>query len=136
MFCFFQGFKIVNTDENPEIVYVNTKDQLTRLEMKYLSGMESLKWKFALQNAANNARSWKYACQEQMYINEDKKHRHSMPSDKSFYDQINIEGIVYFFKFLGKFNSFVIRQKGESQNSGYKKTKCAKFSEKRTFLNP
>ena len=28
----------------------------------------------------------------------------------------------------------VIRQKGESQNGGNKKTKHAKFSEKRTFL--
>ena len=30
----------------------------------------------------------------------------------------------------------VVRQKGESQNGGFKKTKHAKFSEKRTFLNP
>ena len=30
----------------------------------------------------------------------------------------------------------VIRQKGESQNGCYKKTKHAKFSEKRTFLTP
>ena len=30
----------------------------------------------------------------------------------------------------------VIRQKGESQSRGYKKTKCAKFSEKLTFLTP
>ena len=33
-----------------------------------------------------------------------------------------------------KNNSSVIRQKGESQNSCYKKTKHIKFSEKRTFL--
>ena len=32
--------------------------------------------------------------------------------------------------------SSVIRQKGESQNGGRKKTKYAKFSEKQTFLNP
>ena len=33
-------------------------------------------------------------------------------------------------------NSSVIRQKGESQNGYNKKTKHAKFSEKRTFLTP
>ena len=33
-------------------------------------------------------------------------------------------------------NSSVIRQKGKSQNGGNKKTKHAKFSEKRTFLTP
>ena len=33
-------------------------------------------------------------------------------------------------------NSSVIRQKGESQNACFKKTKYAKFSEKRTFLIP
>ena len=32
--------------------------------------------------------------------------------------------------------SSVIRQKGESQNGGNKKSKHAKFSEKRTFLTP
>ena len=32
--------------------------------------------------------------------------------------------------------SSVIRQKGESQNGCYKKTKHAKFSEKQTFLTP
>ena len=30
----------------------------------------------------------------------------------------------------------VIKQKGESQNGCFKKTKCTKFSEKRTLLNP
>ena len=34
------------------------------------------------------------------------------------------------------YNSSVIRQKSESQNGCYKKTKLAKFSEKRTFLSP
>ena len=33
-------------------------------------------------------------------------------------------------------NSSVIRQKGESQNGSFKKTKHAKFSEKRTFFTP
>ena len=33
-------------------------------------------------------------------------------------------------------NSSVIRQKGESQNGCFKKTKDAKFSKKRTFLTP
>ena len=33
-------------------------------------------------------------------------------------------------------NSLVIKQKGESQNGCFKKTKPAKFSEKRTFLTP
>ena len=33
-----------------------------------------------------------------------------------------------------KYTSSVIRQKGESQNGGFKKTKHAKSSEKRTFL--
>ena len=32
--------------------------------------------------------------------------------------------------------SSVIRQKGKSQNGCFKKTKHAKFSEKRTFLTP
>ena len=32
--------------------------------------------------------------------------------------------------------SLVIRQKGESRNGGNKKTKRAKFSEKRTFFTP
>ena len=77
-----------------------------------------------------------YACQEQMYINEDKKHRHSMPSDKSFYDQINIEGSAYFFDFCRNIKSLVIRQKGDSQNGVYEKTKRAKFSKKLTFLSP
>ena len=36
--------------------------------------------------------------------------------------------------FLPHFSSSVIRQKGESQNGYFKKTKHAKFSEKRTFL--
>ena len=35
-----------------------------------------------------------------------------------------------------KAKSSVIRQKGESQNGGNKKTKYAKFAEKRTFLTP
>ena len=30
----------------------------------------------------------------------------------------------------------VVRQKGESQNGCFKRTKYAKFSEKRTFLTP
>ena len=34
------------------------------------------------------------------------------------------------------FTSSVIRQKSESQNCGYEKTKHPKFSEKRTFLTP
>ena len=33
-------------------------------------------------------------------------------------------------------NSSVIRQKGESQNGCFKKTKYVKFSDKRTFLTP
>ena len=33
-------------------------------------------------------------------------------------------------------NLSVIRQKGESQNGGKKKTNHAEFSEKRTFLTP
>ena len=32
--------------------------------------------------------------------------------------------------------SLIIRQKGEAQSGCYKKTKRAKFSKKRTFLNP
>ena len=35
---------------------------------------------------------------------------------------------------INTFSSLVIGQKGESQNGGNKKTKHAKFSEKRTFL--
>ena len=41
-------------------------------------------------------------------------------------------GIIYFSWFS---NSSVIRQKGESQNVSFKKTKHVKFSEKRTFLS-
>ena len=37
---------------------------------------------------------------------------------------------------LDTFKSSVIRQKGESQNGFFKKTKHAKFSEKQTFLTP
>ena len=37
---------------------------------------------------------------------------------------------------MRNYNSSVIRQKGESQNECFKKTKHAKFSEKRTFLTP
>ena len=33
-------------------------------------------------------------------------------------------------------NTLVMRQKGKSENGGYKKTKHAKFSEKLTFLAP
>ena len=33
-------------------------------------------------------------------------------------------------------NSSVIRQKGQSRNGCYKKTKQTKFSEKQTFLTP
>ena len=39
-------------------------------------------------------------------------------------------------KIIGKNKSLEIRQKGESQNGCYKKTRHAKFSEKRTFLTP
>ena len=40
-----------------------------------------------------------------------------------------------FLKWMGnKYKTSVIRQKGESQNGCFKKTKHAKFSEKRTFL--
>ena len=35
-----------------------------------------------------------------------------------------------------KSTSLVMRQKGESQNGGYKKTKHVKFSEKLTFFTP
>ena len=41
-----------------------------------------------------------------------------------------------FYKYVKSDISSVIRQKGESQNGGNKKTKHAKFSEKRTFLTP
>ena len=37
---------------------------------------------------------------------------------------------------MKKFDNQKIRQKGESQNEGNKKTKFAKFSEKRLFLTP
>ena len=41
-----------------------------------------------------------------------------------------------FNKFILWIVSSVIRQKGESQNGCFKKTKHAKFSKKRTFLTP
>ena len=34
------------------------------------------------------------------------------------------------------YRSWAIRQRDDSQNGCYKKTKHAKFPEKRTFLNP
>ena len=40
------------------------------------------------------------------------------------------------FSPAGMENSSVIKQKGESQNGCFKKTKHAKFPEKRTFLIP
>ena len=44
---------------------------------------------------------------------------------------------VYFCNwFCDMINYSVIRQKGESQNGCYKKTKPAEFSEKRTFVTP
>ena len=43
---------------------------------------------------------------------------------------------MFIFIAVNTFSLSVIRQKGESQNGGNKKTKHAKFSEKRTFLTP
>ena len=47
-----------------------------------------------------------------------------------------MRNLCYFLKLLKCYDIIVpvIRQKGESQNGGNKKTKHAKFSEKRTFL--
>ena len=57
---------------------------------------------------------------------------------------INFAGLPFLYRFfclliksrteVSVWNSSVIRQKGESQNRCFKKTKLAKFSEKRTFL--
>ena len=48
--------------------------------------------------------------------------------------------ILFFFTILNEFpcinNSSVMRKKGESQNGCFKKTKHAKFSEKRKFVTP
>ena len=59
---------------------------------------------------------------------------------------INFAGLPFLYRFfclliksrteVSVWNSSVIRQKGESQNRCFKKTKRAKFSEKRTFLPP
>ena len=48
----------------------------------------------------------------------------------------DIETTTNFFLHCSHYNSSVIRQKGESQNGGNKKTKHAKFSDKKTFLTP
>ena len=54
--------------------------------------------------------------------------------EDSFYDSLNKSGSS---KYRWGSKSSVIRQKGESQNGCcFKKTKHAKFSEKRTFLTP
>ena len=47
-----------------------------------------------------------------------------------------LEFILRNLQYVGKLKTslLVIRQKGESQNGCLKKTKHAKFSEKRTFL--
>ena len=51
----------------------------------------------------------------------------------SFYVLVLVLFITIFFTI---YSSLVIRQKSESQNGCFKKTKQAKFSEKRTFLTP
>ena len=43
---------------------------------------------------------------------------------------------IWYWERLDNYISSVIRQKGESQNGCFKKTKHAKFSEKQTFLTP
>ena len=48
----------------------------------------------------------------------------------------NLRGTDIYFLIWCSATSPVIMQKGESQNGRYKKTKHAKFSEKRTFLTP
>ena len=59
-----------------------------------------------------------------------------------FYLTLYFEGFIYFFhiiafsRFWHFLKSLVIRQKGESQNGCFKKTKHAKFFEKRIFFTP
>ena len=62
---------------------------------------------------------------------------------KFFY--LNFQNFQFVFSILKKivsisltvfFNTSVIRQKGESENRCFKKTKPAKFSGKQTFLTP
>ena len=49
---------------------------------------------------------------------------------------VTVPGQLLGFHFFLVSNSLVIRQKGESQNGCFKKTKHAKFSEKQTFFTP
>ena len=56
---------------------------------------------------------------------------HNMKIDCIFNDYLSLKNIIK-LTILNR-NSSVIRQKGESQNWCFKKTKHAKFSEKRTF---
>ena len=53
---------------------------------------------------------------------------------KVIYELEIINSKLYFLETVGKPSA--IRQKSESQNGCYNKTKHAKFYEKRTFLNP
>ena len=56
-----------------------------------------------------------------------------------FTDQVWWINELWFKRYIQKFkscNMSVIRRKGESQNGRFKKTKHAKYSEKRTFLTP
>ena len=59
---------------------------------------------------------------------------HNMKIDCIFNDYLSLKNIIK-LTILNR-NSSVIRQKGESQNWCYMKTKHAKFSEKRTFVTP
>ena len=50
------------------------------------------------------------------------------------YSESNLSSVEISLSFYLIWNSSVIRQKGESQDRCFKKTKHARFSEKRTFL--
>ena len=73
---------------------MTTEEDVVLHTLKLSNPIDCLKWKFALRSAVINLRAWKNACMEQMYIEETKRDRLSIPSKASFYDQIKIEEVT------------------------------------------
>ena len=64
------------------------------------------------------------------------KMRTRITPDMSFFNAVNLTFYLSKMKLNNKDIVSVIRQKGESQNVCFKKTKHTEFSEKQTFLTP
>ena len=62
--------------------------------LTFQSSLDCYEWKTGIRHQINNILSWKLAFEEEMYIEETKKNRLSIPSTASFYDQIKIEEIT------------------------------------------